>query len=35
MDTNMKAPLCAKTVENAVKVYLGLRSAILHSDQGS
>lgn len=35
MDTNMKAPLCAKTVENAVKAYPGLRSAILHSDRGS
>ena len=35
MATNMKAPLCAKTVENAVKAYPGLRSAILHSDRGS
>ena len=35
MDTNMKAPLCAKTVENAVKAYPGLRDAILHSDRGS
>lgn len=35
MDTNMKAPLCAKTVENAVKAYPALRSAILHSDRGS
>ena len=35
MDTNMRAPLCAKTVENAVKAYPALRSAILHSDRGS
>ena len=35
MDTNMKAPLCAKTVETAVKAYPVLRSAILHSDRGS
>lgn len=35
MDTNMKAPLCAKTVENEVKAYSGLRSAILYSDRGS
>ena len=35
MDTNIKAPLCARTVENAVKTYPSLRSAILHSDRGS
>ena len=35
MDTNMKTPLCAKTVENAVKAYPALRGAILHSDRGN
>ena len=35
MDTNMKALLCARTVENAVKTYLALRSAVIHSDRGS
>ena len=35
MDTNMKAPLCVKTLENAIKAYPDLRNAILHSDRGS
>lgn len=35
MDTNMKAELCVKTVENAAKTYPGLRGAIIHSDRGS
>lgn len=35
MDTNMKAPLCVQTLENAAKAYPDLRGAILHSDRGS
>lgn len=35
MDTNMKAELCAKTVENAYKSYPQLEGAILHSDRGT
>lgn len=35
MDTNMKAPLCIKTVENAVLAHPGMRGAIIHSDRGS
>ena len=35
MDTNMKAPLCAETVDNAIKAYPGLSGAIIHSDRGS
>jgi len=35
MDTNMKAPLCVQTLENAVKAEPGLRGAIIHSDRGS
>ena len=35
MDTNMKATLCEKTLENAVKAYPMLHGAILHSDRGS
>ena len=35
MDTNMKASLCAKTVDNAVKSYPAFREAIIHSDRGS
>lgn len=34
MDTNMKAPLCVNTLNNAVKAYPGLRGAIIHSDRG-
>lgn len=35
MDTNMKAPLCVETVDNAMKAYPGLKGAIIHSDRGS
>ena len=35
MDTNMKAPLCAQTLENAAKTYPDIRGAIIHSDRGS
>lgn len=35
MDTNMKAALCERTLDNAVKAYPGLRGAIVHSDRGS
>lgn len=35
MDTNMKAPLCVQTLENAAKAYPGIRGAIIHSDRGS
>lgn len=35
MDTKMKAELCVKTVDNAVKTYPALRGAIIHSDRGS
>ena len=32
MDTNMKAPLCVQTLENAAKAYPDIRGVILHSD---
>lgn len=35
MDTNMKAPLCTKTLTNAIKSYPAFRGAIIHSDRGS
>ena len=35
MDTNMKAPLCVQTLENAAKAYPDIRGAIIHSDRGS
>ena len=35
MDTNMKAALCIRTVENAVMAYPEMRGTILHSDRGS
>jgi len=35
MSDNMKAELCAQTVENAVRAYPSLKGAILHSDRGS
>ncbi len=35
MDTNMKAPLCARTLKNAAEAYPGIRGAIIHSDRGS
>lgn len=34
MDTNMKAPLCVQTLENASKAYPDIRGAIIHSDRG-
>ena len=33
MDTNMKATLCEKTLENAYKAYPNIRGSILHSDR--
>ena len=35
MDTNMKTPLCVRTLENAGKAYPDIRGAIIHSDRGS
>ena len=35
MDTNMKATLCEKTLENAYKSYPAIRGCILHSDRGT
>lgn len=35
MDTNMKAALCEKTLENTYKSYPGIRGSILHSDRGT
>ncbi len=35
MDTNMKAPLCVQTLENASKANPDIRGAIIHSDRGS
>lgn len=35
MDTNMKAPLCCDTLNNAMKAFPDLRGAILHSDRGT
>ena len=35
MDTNMKATLCERTLENAYKAYPAMRGCILHSDRGS
>lgn len=35
MDTNMKAPLCVQTLENAYKAYPSLKGAIIHSDRGT
>lgn len=35
MDTNMKAPLCERTIENAVHSYPALRGAVIHSDRGA
>ena len=32
--TNMKAPLCARTLRNAHKAYPGIEGAICHSDRG-
>ena len=35
MDTNMKATLCDKTLDNAYRAYPMLRGAIIHSDRGT
>lgn len=35
MDTNMKAQLCVRTIENACVTYPGLRGSISHSDRGA
>ncbi len=35
MDTNMKASLCERTPENAVRSYPALRGAVIHSDRGT
>ena len=35
MDSNMKASLCERTLENAVMAYPGLRGAVIHSDRGT
>lgn len=35
MDTNMKAELCVKKLENALNAYPDLEGAILHSDRGT
>lgn len=35
MDTNMKATLCVKTLENAYKAYPDIRGSILHSGRGT
>ena len=35
MDTNMKAALCERTLDNAVRSYPALRGAIIHSDRGT
>lgn len=35
MDTNMKAELCVKTLDNAILAYPDLRGAIIHSDRGT
>lgn len=34
MDTNMKAELCVKTIDSAVKSHPQLKGAIIHSDRG-
>ena len=35
MDTNMKAELCQRTLDNAAVAYPGIRGAIVHSDRGT
>lgn len=35
IDTNMKAQLCKRTLDSAVRSYPALRGAIIHSDRGS
>lgn len=35
MDTNQKAPLCVKTLENACRANPSLKGAVIHSDRGT
>ncbi len=35
MDTNMKASLCQRTLDNAIRSYPALRGAVIHSDRGA
>lgn len=35
MDTNMKASLCVRTIDNAHKTYPDIKGCIVHSDRGS
>ncbi|MCR5517384.1 MAG: IS3 family transposase [Lachnospiraceae bacterium] len=35
MDTNMKASLCVKTIENAIITFPDLKGCIIHSDRGA
>ena len=35
METNMRAELCVRSLENAAAAYPGLEGAIIHSDRGS
>lgn len=35
MDTNMKASLCERTLDNAVRSYPQMRGAVIHSDRGT
>lgn len=35
MDTNMKAPLCVQTLDNAMLAYPALKGAVVHSDRGT
>lgn len=35
MDTNMKTPLCVRTLDNAMMAYPGLWGAIIYSDRGT
>ncbi len=35
MDTNMKASLCERTLDNAIRSYPALRGAVIHSDRGA
>ena len=34
-DTSMKAALCERTLENAVRAYPALKGAVIHSDRGT
>ncbi len=35
MDTSMKAALCERTLDNAVRAYPALEGAVIHSDRGT